>query len=121
MMGEGAKLKVLVIEDEALVAMLIEDVLVELGYEPVAVAARLNDAMDQARTLTVDLAIVDINLNGQRTDPVVEVLNARGIPFVFASGYGAAGVSEPWKHVPVVQKPFQPRDLASAIRRALSR
>jgi hypothetical protein len=51
----------------------------------------------------------------------VEVLNARGIPFVFASGYGAAGVSEPWKHVPVVQKPFQPRDLASAIRRALSR
>lgn len=120
MTGDGAKLRVLVIEDESLVAMLIEDVLMDLGHEPVAVAARLDEAIDRARTLAFDLAIVDINLNGQRTDPVVEVLHARGIPFVFASGYGLAGVSEAWTSAPVLQKPFQPHELASAIRRALS-
>lgn len=120
-MTGAEKLKVLVIEDESLVAMLIEDVLGELGHEPVAVAARLDQAIESARTLTVDLAIVDINLNGQRTDPVVAILSQRGIPFLFASGYGAAGVTAEWAHVPIVQKPFQPDELASAIRRALSR
>jgi CheY-like chemotaxis protein len=121
MTGAGSeKLRVLVIEDESLVAMLIEDVLSELGHEPVAVAARLDEAMNHARALSFDLAIVDINLNGQRTDPLVEILSARGIPFLFASGYGAAGVAAEWAHIPIVQKPFQPYELASAIRRALA-
>jgi CheY-like chemotaxis protein len=121
MSGEGGdKLKVLVVEDESLVAMLIEDVLAELGYDPIAVASRLDEALICAETLSFDFAVVDINLNGQRTDPVVEIMQRRGIPFLFASGYGPAGVTEGWAHVPVVQKPFQPYELASAIRRTLA-
>jgi CheY-like chemotaxis protein len=114
-------LKVLIVEDESLVAMLVEDVLDELGYQAVSVAAHLNDALEKAHTLEIDLAVVDINLNGQRTDPVAEVLFGRGIPFVFASGYGSAGVAEAWAHVPVITKPFQPHELASALRRARAR
>lgn len=111
----GGRPRVLVVEDESLVAMLIEDMLSDLGYEVVAIAARLDQAVEKARGVGADLAILDLNLNGHRTDAVAEVLRARGIPFVFATGYGAAGVSGEWAHVPVVQKPFQEADLSAAL------
>lgn len=114
-MSMGARQKVLVVEDESLVAMLIEDMLLDLGYEVVAVAARLEQAMESARTVAADLAILDLNLDGKRTDGVAEILRARGIPFMFATGYGAAGVSGEWANVPVVQKPFQESDLSAAL------
>lgn len=121
-MGEGGdKLRVLLVEDEALVAMMIEDVLSELGHEVVAVVGRLTAAIEQANTLNVDIAVLDLNLNGERTDPVAAALRSRGIPFVFATGYGAAGAQEMWSGVPVVQKPFQPRELVAAINAALRR
>lgn len=109
--------RVFVVEDESLVAMLIEDMLADLGYEVVAVAARLEQAVEGARTVSADLAILDLNLDGRRTDAVAEVLRARGIPFIFATGYGAAGVNAEWAHVPVVQKPFQETELAAALAR----
>jgi CheY-like chemotaxis protein len=107
--------RVLVVEDESLVAMLIEDMLSDMGYEVVAVAARIDQALAIARSVVADLAILDLNLAGQRTDPVAEVLRARGIPFMFATGYGAAGVAQEWSHVPVVQKPFQESELSHAL------
>jgi len=107
--------KVLVVEDESLVAMLIEDMLSDMGYEVVAVAARFDQALEMARTIGADLAILDLNLAGARTDAVAEILRARGIPFMFATGYGAAGVTAEWSHVPVVQKPFQESDLSRAL------
>lgn len=107
--------RVLVVEDESLVAMLIEDMLSDMGYEVVAVAARFDQALETARTIGADLAILDLNLAGARTDAVAEVLRARGIPFMFATGYGAAGVTAEWSHVPVVQKPFQESDLSRAL------
>lgn len=107
--------RVLVVEDESLVAMLIEDMLGDMGYEVVAVAARIDQALDIARGVVADLAILDLNLAGQRTDSVAEVLRARGIPFMFATGYGAAGVAQEWSHVPVVQKPFQEFELSRAL------
>lgn len=107
--------RVLVVEDESLVAMLIEDMLSDMGYEVVAVAARFDQALETARTIGADLAILDLNLAGTRTDAVAEVLRARGIPFMFATGYGAAGVTAEWSHVPVVQKPFQESDLSRAL------
>lgn len=120
-MAGGSKLRVLVVEDEALVAMMIEDVLTELGHEIVAVAGRLNEALSLASELSIDFAVLDLNLNGERTDPVAASLRSRGIPFIFATGYGVAGVNEMWSGVPVVQKPFQPRDIAAAIDSALRR
>lgn len=111
------KLKVLIVEDEALVAMMIEDIVLDLGYDVVAIAGRLEEGMQLARDLTIDAAVVDLNLNGQRTDSIAAILQARGIPIVFATGYGAAGLAPEWSHYPVLQKPFPPGDLADALAR----
>lgn len=121
MSGGRKQLRILIVEDEALVAMMLEDIVTELGHQVVAIVGQLPRAIESARTLEVDLAILDLNLNGQRTDELPPILTARGIPFVFATGYGAAGVDPAWAHVPVLQKPFQPRDLEIAIERALAR
>lgn len=110
-----AKLKVLVVEDEALVAMLIEDVLDELGHEVVGLAGRLEEALALAQRVEADVAVVDLNLGGRHTYPVAEVLRRREIPFIFATGYGAAGVREEWRGQIVVQKPFEPDELDAAI------
>lgn len=122
MAGQGnTSLRVLVVEDESLVAMMIEDVLFDLGHTVIGLAGRLDAALRAAAELSFDLAVLDLNLNGERTDPIAATLRSRGIPFVFATGYGAAGVSEDWRGVPVIQKPFQPDDLAAAIAAALRR
>lgn len=116
----GAPLRVLIVEDEALVAMLIEDVLIDLGHSIAGVGGRLAEAMRLAENAEIDLAILDLNLNGERTYPIAQALRARGVPFVFATGYGAAGVDEQWRHVPILQKPFEPHQLDAAIRAALA-
>lgn len=114
-MADATKLKVLIVEDESIVAMMIEDLIVDMGHEVVGTAGRLEQALSLAQQLAVDFAIVDVNLNGQHTYPVAEALQARGVPFVFATGYGAQGLKDEWKQSPVLQKPFQPEDLTRAI------
>jgi len=114
-MAQGAKLKVLIIEDESIVAMMIEDLIVDMGHEVVGTAGRLEQALSLAQETAVDFAIVDVNLNGEHTYPVAEALKTRGVPFVFATGYGASGLKDEWKGSAVLQKPFQPEELARAI------
>lgn len=121
MSGRDKQLRILIVEDEALVAMMLEDIVTDLGHQVAAIAGQLSRAIECARTLEVDVAILDLNLNGQRTDELAPILAARGIPFVFATGYGAAGVPPAWLHAPVLQKPFQPRELEAAINRAIAR
>lgn len=111
----GAQLKFLIVEDEALVAMLIEDVLNDLGHEVVAVGGRVEQALKLAQDSAIDFAILDLNLNGAHTYPIAEALRARGVPFIFATGYGSGGVDETWKSVRVLPKPFEPHQLAAAI------
>jgi len=113
------KLKVLIVEDEAIVALHLEDTLTDLGYDVVATAGRVDSATRLASTLPLDLAIVDLNLNGERTDPVADVLAARGVAIVFATGYGAAALDKRWAGVPTLQKPFQSIELERAIARAV--
>ncbi len=113
-----AGMRVMVVEDEALLAMWVEDILGEMGCEVVATASRLDDAMDKARALAMDVALLDVNLAGQLSYPVAEILQARGIPFVFATGYGAAGLPNGLQDVPMLPKPFQQDRLAEALRRA---
>jgi CheY-like chemotaxis protein len=110
---------VFLVEDESLIIMMIEDALADLGCEVVGVASRFDDAITKARTLAFEIAILDVNLNGLRTFPIAETLAARGIPFVFATGYGATSVPEPLKSAPVLQKPFALNDLAQALSTAL--
>ena len=114
------KRRVLLVEDESLVAMLIEDMVLELGWDVVAVAARVDQALAIARTAPIDFAILDINLQGAKSFPVAEALRARSIPFVFATGYGQAGLENGYQSAPTLQKPFHRRDLERAISRALA-
>jgi CheY-like chemotaxis protein len=81
--------RVLVVEDEMTIALLIEDMLTDLGHEVVGLAMRLPQAMELAATAIVDLAILDVNLDGRMSFPVADLLSARGVPFVFATGYGS--------------------------------
>jgi len=114
-----SQLKVLIIEDEALVAMLIEDMLVDLGHEVVGVGGRVQHALRLAQEAECDLAIIDLNLNGERTNAIAQALATRGVPFIFATGYGPAGVDADWRSVPVLQKPFEAHQLRAAISAAL--
>ncbi len=108
-------LRVLVVEDEALVSMLIEDFLEELGCEVVGVASRLEDAMENARTLELDVAVLDVNLAGRLSYPVAQTLRARGVPVVFATGYGTEGLPAELQQAAVLSKPFRQEQLAKAL------
>src|SRR5215210_732571 len=88
--ADGQKRRVLVIEDEALVAMLIEDMIHDSGDEMVGAASTLTDALALARDAQADVALLDLNLKGVLAYPVADVLRERGMPIVFTSGYGSA-------------------------------
>jgi CheY-like chemotaxis protein len=116
---ELAGRKVLLVEDESLIVMLIEDALSDLGCEIAGVASRFDDAIAKARALAFDLAVLDVNLNGLRTFPIADTIRQRGIPFVFATGYGATSVPAHLASIPVLQKPFAAIDLEQALSAAL--
>jgi CheY-like chemotaxis protein len=118
--GPLVGLRVLVAEDEALIAMLVEEMLVGLGCEVVAVAARVADAMRLVNEAQFDAAVLDVNLHGQTIFPVADALTARGVPIVFATGYGSAGLPEAYALRPTVQKPFHGRELAAVLLRSLA-
>jgi CheY-like chemotaxis protein len=112
--------RVLVVEDELMIRMLLEDMLGELGYTIAAEAARLDEALDAAKNGQFDLAILDVNLNGQTIAPVAEALAARGTPFVFATGYGERGLPDAYRDRPTLKKPFQMDGLSKTIAIALA-
>ncbi|HEX8666762.1 MAG TPA: response regulator [Allosphingosinicella sp.] len=114
-------LRVLVIEDEAIIAMTAEDMLEELGCTVAETAATLGDALAAADREGFDLALLDINLNGAESLPVAALLKARGIPFVFTTGYGSAGSGPEHADAPLVTKPYRLGDLQKALERALGR
>ncbi len=104
----GPPWRILVVEDETLVAMLVEDMVVELGHQVVGPVERLGQAVAIARGgESVDCAILDINFNGATTYEVADALAARRIPFVFATGYNRGWLSERYRDAPMLQKPFQ--------------
>jgi CheY-like chemotaxis protein len=109
--------RVLIVEDEPIVAMVAEDILLDLGAEIVGPAAHLDDALRLASVEEVHLAILDVNLNGRMSWPVAEKLRARSVPYVFATGYGDAGMVGLEFGAPVVQKPYSQEDLREALSR----
>ena len=115
MSGEVSMRRALVVEDEIMVAMYVEDLLTELGFEVAGIATGLEQALPLAREGEFDFAVLDINLAGQLSFPVADVLRERGIPFLFASGYGSRGLNEDYRSAIRIQKPFLSRDLAQAI------
>ena len=115
MNGEIGGLRVLVIEDESIIALLIEDMLREMGHQVGEVAPRMEDARRAAEAGSFDFAIVDVSLHGEPSYPIADILRARGIPFVFATGYGADGLDPGHRATPTLQKPFAPEDLRAAL------
>jgi DNA-binding NtrC family response regulator len=110
---------ILVVEDETLIRMMIVDMIEELGHIVIAEAANIREATSLAQTVDFEIAILDINVGGERIDPVAEIVASRRLPFIFASGYGAAGPSEEFRHIPVLQKPFLVERLGKAIEETL--
>ena len=116
-----AGVRVLVVEDEALVAMLLEDMLEDLGCTLAASASNVTDAVGLAQTAELDVAILDVNLGGQSSAAVAEALTARGKPFIFATGYGEAGVPDAFRGRPALQKPFGMHDVERLLASAVGR
>jgi len=107
-----AGLRVLVVEDEMMVSMLIEDMLSDLGCKVVGPASRLEEAIALVGSSELDCAVLDVNLGGQPIFPLADILREKGAPFAFATGYGDAGLRDVDKGTPVLQKPFRESDLA---------
>ncbi|MBB3016965.1 CheY-like chemotaxis protein [Microvirga lupini] len=109
--GDLNGLRILVVEDEAAISLLLEDMLLDFGCEVIGPAARLSAALDAVSREQVDLAILDVNVAGEPIYPVAEALAQRSIPFVFSTGYGSAGIRDTFRDRPVLQKPFAQHDL----------
>lgn len=112
-------LRVLVVEDEPLVAMLIEDLLTDLGCTVIGPANRLEDALQLVDQSVIDVAVLDVNLNGVESYPIANELIRRGVPFLFSSGNGSHGLRKEYNHYPSLPKPFEEKDLAGALALAL--
>ncbi|MCK1284677.1 response regulator [Bradyrhizobium sp. 44] len=97
---------VLLVEDESLIRMMIADMLVELGHTVAGEAGDLERGLLIASAPGVDAAILDLQLGTHSSEPIAQALHTKGIPFAFASGYGADGVPERFKDHPILQKPF---------------
>jgi len=120
-MSELSGLKVLVVEDEGAVALLIEEMLEDLGCKIAASTARFAQACRIAATADIDLAVLDINLDGQPAFPIAEILRERQIPFLFSTGYGKSGLPHEFTGQPVIGKPFSMAELQKAIASILRR
>ncbi|MDI1432549.1 response regulator [Polyangium sorediatum] len=99
-------LRVLIVEDEALIASFLEDALTDLGCEVIGPASNMKDALRLAREAVIDGAGLDINIAGEKVYAVADILAERGLPFVFMTGYGKAGLRESDRGRPVLQKPY---------------
>ena len=112
--------RILVVEDEMMIAMLVEDMLTELGCSVVGPAHALAEALALAQSEPgLDAALLDVNLAGQPVFPVADALREKGVPAVFSTGYGDAGLRDIDRGAPVLQKPFRAGDLARALNEAL--
>ena len=125
-LGEGAVAdrstarRILVVEDEFLVALLLEEELHALGFSIVGPFTSVATATEAARREHFDLAILDINVAGEMVFPVADALSARGVPFLFVSGYGEMNLPERHRTTPCLAKPCEQTALAREIERLLS-
>jgi DNA-binding response OmpR family regulator len=112
--GQTAK-RVLIVEDDVLLALHLEDQLTALGHEVIGQATRIDLAIELAGKSDMDFAILDINLDGAKSFPVADILRQRGIPFAFATGYGAEGLIDGYRDFPALRKPYGQEDLERTI------
>ena len=114
-MTDANRLRLLLVEDEALIAMMAEDMIDGLNGHVVRTAATLAEALDACDSAVFDAALLDVNLNGDSSMPIAAVLKTRGCPFAFTTGYGSAGVDAVHGDVPVLTKPYALAELAALL------
>jgi CheY-like chemotaxis protein len=112
-------IRVFLVEDEALVAMMLEDMLLDLGCEIAATASSVTEAVSSAAEVQVDLAILDLNLNGRSSLPAADILDRRNIPVIFSSGYTLTGTRQMPASSATLVKPFEQAELVRAMRKVL--
>lgn len=110
--------RILVVEDEALIAVMVEDMLMEMGSDVVGPAATIEAALALARVEAIDAAILDVNVRGERIDPVADALMARGVPVLFATGYGEVKLAS-GAATTVIDKPYTQEKLARGLALAM--
>jgi len=112
--------RVLIVEDESLVAMLLETILEDMGCTPIGPAASIDEGLAMvADGDNLDAALLDVNLAGRLVFPVAEALQARGVPFVFSTGYGEGGLPDKWRGQATIQKPFTEATVRDALFKAM--
>ncbi|MBB4197944.1 hypothetical protein CCR94_18840 [Rhodoblastus sphagnicola] len=117
----SARARVLIVEDEALVAFALEETLADFGYDVVGPAPSVRAAMKLIASDRIDAAILDVNLGGETIDPVARALAAANIPFVFTTGYvNASALPQGFKDRPALNKPYHPEALRDAVARLLA-
>lgn len=110
--------RILVVEDDGLLAMYISDLLDDLGHEVVGPTGTIDDALARIAGEAIDVALLDVNLGGGKTSyPVAEMLSRRGVPFAFLTGYGEAGLTDNYRHRPILSKPVDQALLAETLRK----
>lgn len=118
--GRADGARILVVEDEALVAINLESILEDLGYRVVGPVMRMDRLVAIVEAgIDADAAILDVNIAGAEVFPQAERIARSGIPILFATGYGRAGLPAAWKDWPVIQKPYTPAEIRDAVRRVL--
>jgi CheY-like chemotaxis protein len=113
-----AMTRILIVEDEIIVALFMEDILAEFGYQVAGVVSHLDEAMTRPRDY--DLAVLDVHLNGRDVFDFADKLTAEDVPFIFATGYGERGIPERHRGCHVLQKPFAPEDLRRALEKIVA-
>lgn len=112
--------RVFLVEDEALILFSLQDMLADLGCEVVGSALRIDDALAKIGELVFDVAILDVNVAGERIDPVADLLASRGVPFVFATGYNRPSLPPAHRERTVIAKPYRVVELQAALGSVLS-
>ncbi len=113
--------RLLVVEDEMLVLLNVEDILADLGCTSVSAAATVDQALDLIKASRFDAAMVDVNLDGRKSYPVADALAARGVPFVFTTGYSGQSLDDGYRDRPVLGKPYREADLVATLARLFDR
>ncbi|CAN5822772.1 response regulator [soil metagenome] len=111
--------RVFIVEDEALILFTLEDLLEDLGCKVAGTAQRIPEALAKAGTVAFDVAILDVNVAGERVDPVADLVAGRGLPFIFATGYGQESLPESHRDRIFMPKPYRKADLRAALSAAL--
>jgi len=107
--------RVLAVEDEFMIAMMLEDMLVELGCDVAGIAANPKQALELIESKDIDAAVLDVNLDGANSLGIAAVLREKQIPFIFATGYGSTRLPPEFASCGTIQKPYRLEDLAGAL------